>query len=269
MFVKSAVRSFCSSDFFFLFWVDVIRGDEDELFELRESLWSKSSERQWNLFFNSFLLNKCLYGPRSNRLPFLHTIFLEKGTLFVYLRLTNGTPFKYLVYNFASLLTSVNALSFKKISKIERFVDFLKPYNSSVLLGLFTDPNDRFPYPFICLNWSNPYPFIYSIWSLRTVPLSGEASPYRPSKGVHPSGFEQVFTFSEIQIFTAFAWNSVTLAHLNPVERSTEINKTKQFVSCFFTHGHTLKYPFFACFKHWKNTETVTNTSHIGISFLF
>ena len=97
MFVKSAVRSFCSSDFFFLFWVDVIRGDEDELFELRESWWSKSSERQWNLFFNSFLLNKWLYGPRSNRLPFLHTIFLEKGTLFVYLRLTNGTPCKYLV----------------------------------------------------------------------------------------------------------------------------------------------------------------------------
>ena len=41
-------------------------------------------------FSNNFLLNKCLYGPRSNPLPFLHTIFHEKGTLFVYLRLTNG-----------------------------------------------------------------------------------------------------------------------------------------------------------------------------------
>ena len=113
-------------------------------------------------FSNNFLLNKCLYGPRSNPLPFLHTIFHEKGTLFVHLRLTNGTPFKYLVQNFASLLTSVNALSFKKISKIERLVDFLKPCNLSVLLDPFTDPNDRFPYPFIYLDWSNPYPFIYS-----------------------------------------------------------------------------------------------------------
>ena len=43
----------------------------------------------------------------------LYTIFHKKGTPFVYLLLTNGTPFTYLVYNFASLLTAVNALSFK------------------------------------------------------------------------------------------------------------------------------------------------------------
>ena len=29
------------------------------------------------------------------------------------------------------------------------------------LLGPFTDPNDRFPNPFIYFNWWNPYPFIY------------------------------------------------------------------------------------------------------------
>ena len=60
----------------------------------------------------------------------LRTIFYEnlseKGTPFVYLLLTNGIPFTYLVYNFASLLTAVNALSFKQVSitKIERFLDF-------------------------------------------------------------------------------------------------------------------------------------------------
>ena len=32
-------------------------------------------------------------APRSNLLPFLYTIFHEKGTPFVYLLLTNGTPF--------------------------------------------------------------------------------------------------------------------------------------------------------------------------------
>ena len=38
------------------------------------------------------------------------------------------TPLTYLVYNSASLLTAVNALSFKQesITKIERFLDFIK-----------------------------------------------------------------------------------------------------------------------------------------------
>ena len=82
--------------------------------------------------------------PEVQPLTLLYTIFHEKGTPFVYLLLTNGTPFKYLVQNFASLLTAVNALSFKQesITKIERFLDL-------VLLGPFTDPNDRFPYHFI------------------------------------------------------------------------------------------------------------------------
>ena len=88
-------------------------------------------------------------APRSN--PFFH----EKGTSYVYLLLTNGTPFTYLVSNFVSLLTVVNALSFKKksIRKIERFLDFFKPkIHLLALLGPFTDPDDRFPYPFIHFN---------------------------------------------------------------------------------------------------------------------
>ena len=69
-------------------------------------------------------------ATRSNSSHFkLCTIFHEKGTPFEYLLLTNGIPFTYLVQNFASLLTAVNALSFKQesITKIERFLDFIKP----------------------------------------------------------------------------------------------------------------------------------------------
>ena len=60
------------------------------------------------------VLNKCLYGEALPRGPTFIYHFLRKGTPFVYLLLTNGTPFTYLVQNFASLLTAVNALSFKQ-----------------------------------------------------------------------------------------------------------------------------------------------------------
>ena len=46
-------------------------------------------------------------SPRSNPLPFLTAFFHEKGTPFVYLLLTTGTLFTYLVQNFASQLCSV------------------------------------------------------------------------------------------------------------------------------------------------------------------
>ena len=65
------------------------------------------------------------------------------------------------------------------------------------------------------------------------------------------TGFQN---FNEIQIFPEFFWNSVTLARLNPVERSTEINKTKQFISCSSTHGQTLNYStYFACWTLEKH----------------
>ena len=46
----------------------------------------------------------------------------------------NGTPFTYLAWNFAPLLPAVNALSFQKesMTKIGRFRNFIKPWNSSV-----------------------------------------------------------------------------------------------------------------------------------------
>ena len=46
------------------------------------------------------VLNKCFYGeasPRGPTLTLLYTIFHKKGTPFVYLLLTNGTLFTYLV----------------------------------------------------------------------------------------------------------------------------------------------------------------------------
>ena len=67
-------------------------------------------------------------GP-TPLMPIYIPLFTKKRIPFVYLLLTHGTPFTYLFNNFASLLTDVNALSFKwqSITKIERFLDFIKP----------------------------------------------------------------------------------------------------------------------------------------------
>ena len=51
--------------------------------------------------------------PEVQPLTLLYTIFQGKGAPFVYLLFTYCTPFTYLVYNFVSLSTAVNALSFK------------------------------------------------------------------------------------------------------------------------------------------------------------
>ena len=59
------------------------------------------------------LLDEAPGCPEVQPLTLLYSIFHEKGTPFVYLLLINGTPFTYLVKNFASILTAVNALSFK------------------------------------------------------------------------------------------------------------------------------------------------------------
>ena len=111
-----------------------------------KSLISCSQEDSLNCIFQMFIWGGS--APRSNP-THLYTIFHEKGTPFVYLLLTNGTPFTHLVQNFAPLLTAVNALSFKQesITKIEHFLD-LKSHKIHLLalLGPFTDSNDRFPY---------------------------------------------------------------------------------------------------------------------------
>ena len=54
------------------------------------------------------------------------------------------------------------------------------------LSGPFTDRNDRFSHPFIPFTYWKPYPLLCT-WSLKKVPLSGGASPCRPSlEGVAP-----------------------------------------------------------------------------------
>ena len=62
------------------------------------------------------VFNRFLYGEAPPRgptpYPFIYN-FYEKGAPFVYLLLTNGCLFTYLVWNFASLLTAVDALNFK------------------------------------------------------------------------------------------------------------------------------------------------------------
>ena len=100
-------------------------------------------------------------APRSN--PSKKTIYDWKGSPFVYLLLTNGTPFTYLLWNFTSLLPGVKCgcLTFKyeKITKPERFLDFFTAIKRVYLLGLFTNRNDRFPYPFHILQLVKWSPF--------------------------------------------------------------------------------------------------------------
>ena len=62
------------------------------------------------------VLNKCLYREAPPRGPTPYPCiyhFSRTRYPLEYLLLTNGAPFTYLVQNFASLLTAVNALSFK------------------------------------------------------------------------------------------------------------------------------------------------------------
>ena len=82
------------------------------------------------------------------------TIFSKNSTPFVYLPMINSTPFTYLVYNFAPLLTAVNALSsiMNKSKSQKTFSTFSHQQHSSVArLSNFTVWNNRYPYLFIYL----------------------------------------------------------------------------------------------------------------------
>ena len=78
--------------------------------------------------------------PPPNPLLFTIPSFTKKVPPFVCLLLKNGIPFTYLVWNFASLLAAVNAS-----------------------VSSFTDPNDRFPYPFEYLKPEKDTPFERSL----------------------------------------------------------------------------------------------------------
>ena len=104
--------------------------------------------------------------PRSNPWPFYKLFLTKKGTPVIYLLLTNGIPFTYLIKNFASLSTAVNALSSKTWINPHKTRTFSRLFHRDkmhlvTLLCPFTDRNNRFPYPFIFFNKCNPYTFIY------------------------------------------------------------------------------------------------------------
>ena len=68
-------------------------------------------------------------------LTLLNTIFKNKGIRFIHLSETNGTPFTYLVYNVAPILTAVKAVYSTRSSNI---------YASVSPFGPFINRNDRY-----------------------------------------------------------------------------------------------------------------------------
>ena len=114
------------------------------------------------------VLNKFLYG-RGPSLNLLYTTFHD----FVYLLLTNGTPFTNLAQNFVSLLTTGN-LHCHKIGISHKYRT-LSPRVRGWTSG-----------------WSPPIKMFVEYLSI----ISGGASPYRPSQGVpYPRAQQEIITF--------------------------------------------------------------------------
>ena len=83
-------------------------------------------------YFRGEVLNKVLNAKAPPRGPTLlkKNIFDWKGSPFVYLLLTNGTPFTYLLWNFTSLLTGVKCgclLNMNKSQNQKVFSTFSRP----------------------------------------------------------------------------------------------------------------------------------------------
>lgn len=79
--------------------------------------------------------------------------------------------FTYLAEKFISLLTAENALYIW--TNCQTRTAFSRPFHNHkmrqlALLRLFTNRNDKFPYPFIYLNYWNPSPFHIPQWRLKT-----------------------------------------------------------------------------------------------------
>ena len=101
----------------------------DPLCRVTVSKWQGHPPNRTN-FGSPSRVNKCLYmeaPPEVQSMSLLQTIFPEKGAPLVYLLSTNCTTFIYLVQNFTSFVTAVNALCVKQesLTKIERFLDFI------------------------------------------------------------------------------------------------------------------------------------------------
>ena len=99
-----------------------------------QSNWSEIPTQSMGLQLY-YISQQTTTGGYSKAPYHFYTTLHKKGAPFVYLLLINGTPFTYLVQNFASLFTVVNALLFKQESttKIERFLDFRKSHKIYLL----------------------------------------------------------------------------------------------------------------------------------------
>ena len=111
------------------------------------------------------------YGEALPRVPArypLYTIFDRKGASFVYRSLTNGTPFTYLVLFFTSF-NCYKCAVFKmwinhKTKKCSRLF-YSHKIQLLILLSIFTDQFDRFPFPFIYSRTCEiPRPLIPKAW---------------------------------------------------------------------------------------------------------
>ena len=110
--------------------------------------------------------NKVLYeeappwGPTPY--PFIYFLFNRKGTPFVYLLLTTGTTFTYLLQNPFNCFKST--VFWIWINHKTRTSSLLSPRSNKMhlraLFGLFTDRHDWFPYPFTYFNQWNPHSLI-------------------------------------------------------------------------------------------------------------
>ena len=110
------------------------------------------------------------YGEAPPRGPApypLYIIFDRKGAPFVFRWLTNDTPFTYLV--FLSLSHTYKFAVFKmwinhKTRKFSRLFHSHK-IHLLILLSIFTDRFDRFPFPFIYSRTCEiPHPLIPEAW---------------------------------------------------------------------------------------------------------
>ena len=78
-----------------------------------QRLEKRSFQKRQNAGGYSTKFNTGRLHPAVKPLILWYTIFDRKVTSFVYPLLTNGSPFTYLDYSFASLQTAVNAVSLK------------------------------------------------------------------------------------------------------------------------------------------------------------
>ena len=157
------------------------------------------------------ILKTFLYGkaPPRGPTPYLVIIyhFWQKMSPFRILSINLRYPFHIPSLEQCKAFTAVIALSLKcrwLNHKPESFHSH-KMHLLALLDPLFTNRNDRSPYPFIYLYFNkwNPYPFISLTWRLRKVPIWGGASLYGPSSGVPPFGIkpQQVLTCNATRMY--------------------------------------------------------------------